>query len=74
MEGQDDRGRTKRLYRYVVSYFEAMKIFKKNVPTMPITMFYKYLWKHNKNLLLKSLIVNYIVPLVLEFFPYNFIL
>ena len=55
----------------VVTYFNKLK---EEIPRMPITVFYSYLWRHDKTLLLKSLAVNYILPLLLEILPFVFIL
>ena len=43
------------------------------LPHLPITQFYMYMWENDKMLLLKSLLVNYMLPLVLELLPYVFL-
>ena len=39
------------------------------LPGLPITQFYKYLLKNNRELLLKSFLINYVLPFGLELLP-----
>jgi hypothetical protein len=37
---------------------------------LPITIFYKYLWEKNRRLLVKTVLVSYVLPVILELLPW----
>ncbi|KAL6042253.1 ABC transporter, ATPbinding domain containing protein, partial [Balamuthia mandrillaris] len=44
--------------------------FQQRLKNLPIIIFYKYLYENDKSLLVRGLIVNYILPMILEILPF----
>ncbi len=57
------------LKTYILQAVNSVKEFYKQSPKLPIVVFYRYLWEHNRNLLLKTLFFNYIFPVMVEILP-----
>jgi hypothetical protein len=38
---------------------------------VPIVVFYSYLWNNNKQLVIKTFLWNYLVPILVEILPYE---
>lgn len=53
----------------IVIFKQRFRKFLHELPQLPITQFYTYMWENDKWLLIKSLLVNYLLPLILELLP-----
>eukprot|EP00698_Gefionella_okellyi_P020907 TRINITY_DN6658_c0_g1_i3.p2 TRINITY_DN6658_c0_g1~~TRINITY_DN6658_c0_g1_i3.p2 ORF type:complete len:332 (-),score=85.01 TRINITY_DN6658_c0_g1_i3:2108-3103(-) len=58
--------------KFKLSWLLQPQKLKERVVNFPALIFYRYLWTNNRTLLFSSVLVNYVLPLILEMLPWLF--